>query len=116
MTRFTVGTSENVSFPFYLRIPSWCKNASVLINGKKQQTKLAPGTYACIEREWKDGDEVVLNLPMEYAVRQWQVNKNSVSVDYGPLTLSLKIEEEYKQMPSTETAVWDSKWQEGADA
>ncbi len=51
---------------------------------------------------------------MEYAVRQWQVNKNSVSVDYGPLTLSLKIEEEYKQMPSTETAVWDSKWQEGS--
>ena len=116
MTRFTVGTSENVSFPFYLRIPAWCKNASVLINGKPQQTKFAPGTYACIEREWKDGDEVVLNLPMEYAVRQWQVNKNSVSVDYGPLTLSLRVEEEYKQMPSTVTAVWDSKWQEGADA
>lgn len=116
MTRFTVGTPKTVSFPFFLRIPSWCKNASVQINGKTQQAKLTPGTYACIEREWKDGDEVVLNLPMEYAVRRWQVNKNSVSVDYGPLTLSLKVEEEYKQMPSTETAVWDSKWQDGADA
>ncbi len=116
MTRFTVGTPKTVSFPFFLRIPSWCKNASVQINGKTQQAKLTPRTYACIEREWKDGDEVVLNLPMEYAVRRWQVNKNSVSVDYGPLTLSLKVEEEYKQMPSTETAVWDSKWQEGADA
>lgn len=116
MTRFTVGTSEAVSFPFYFRIPSWCKNASVLINGKQQQRRLLPEPSACIEREWKDGDEVVLNLPMEYAVRRWQVNKNSVSVDYGPLTLSLKIDEEYMQMPSTETAVWDSKWQEGADA
>ena len=116
MTRFTVGTPKTVSFPFYHHIPSWCKNATVQINGKTQQAKLTPGTYACIEREWKDGDEVVLNLPMEYAVRRWQVNKNSVSVDYGPLTLSLKVEEEYKQMPSTETAVWDSKWQEGADA
>ena len=114
--RFTIKTPKHVSFPFYFRIPSWCKDASVLINGKHQPAELASGTYACIEREWKDGDEVVLNLPMEYAVHQWQVNKNSVSVDYGPLTLSLKIEEEYKKMSSTETAVWDSKWQEGADA
>lgn len=42
MTRFTVGTSENVSFPFYLRIPSWCKNASVLINGKNSKQSLLP--------------------------------------------------------------------------
>lgn len=116
MTRFTVGTPKAISFPFYLRIPSWCKNASILINGKPQQVTLEAGTYARIEREWNNGDEIVLNLPMDYSVRQWQVNKNSVSVNYGPLTLSLKIDEEYRQVPSTETAVWDSKWQEGADA
>lgn len=114
--RFTVETPQAVSFPFYLRIPSWCKHASITINGQKQSGILAAGSYACLNREWKDKDEVVLNVPMDYAVREWQVNKNSVSVNYGPLTLSLKIQEEYKQLDSRKTAVWDSKWQEGADA
>lgn len=52
---------------------------------------------------------------MEISYRTWQVNKNSVSVDYGPLTLSLKIGEKYVKKNSTETAIWDSQWQEGAD-
>lgn len=53
---------------------------------------------------------------MNFSYRQWQVNKNSVSVDYGPLTLSLKIDEDYQQKDSRETGIGDSKWQEGADA
>lgn len=114
--RFTIGTSEEVTFPLYLRIPSWCQEASISINGKSSLNKLTAGTYACIRREWKEGDKVELNLPMSYSTRQWQVNKNSVSINYGPLTLSLKIDEEYKRLDSRETAIWDSKWQEGADA
>ena len=114
--RFTIETSKDVDFPFYLRIPSWCANASVSINGQKVNSDLTPGSYAQINRRWSNGDEIILTLPMDYNVRRWQVNKNSVSVNYGPLTLSLKIKEEYKEMDSRETAIWDSKWQEGADA
>ena len=95
MTRFTVGTSENVSFPFYLRIPSWCKNASVLINGKKQQTKLAPGTYACIEREWKDGDHIQLELPMRISTSNWY--DDAVVIERGPLLYSLKMDEKWER-------------------
>ena len=113
--RFTIQTPENVKFPFYLRIPSWCAKASLSINGKKWSGKLPAGQYACINREWKDGDEIVLLLPMEISKRQWQVNKNSVSVNYGPLTLSLEIKERYERVNSIETAIGDSKWQEGAD-
>ena len=47
--------------------------------------------------------------------RTWQVNKNSVSVNYGPLTLSLKIAERYEKKDSKETAISDSKWQPNAD-
>lgn len=114
--RFTVTTPKSVAFPLYLRIPSWCKNASISVNGEKLNATLSPGKYAKIMREWSEADEVVLTVPMDFNYRQWQVNKNSVSVDYGPLTLSLKIDEDYQQKDSRATAIGDSKWQEGADA
>jgi len=113
---FTVQTPESVTFPLYLRIPSWCNNAVLSINGKQWKGKLPAGQYVRLYREWKDGDEITLSLPMELRMRQWQVNKNSVSVDYGPLTLSLEIKERYVQINSRETATEDSKWQEGVDA
>ena len=114
--RFTLTTPEKVSFPLYLRIPSWCKDASIAVNGQKLGVDLISGKYAKITREWSDADEIVLTVPMTFNYRQWQVNKNSVSVDYGPLSLSLKIDEDYQQKDSRETAIGDSKWQEGADA
>ena len=48
----------------------------------------------------QNGDRVELTLPMSLSMRTWQVNKNSVSVDYGPLTLSLKIAEKYVEKDS----------------
>lgn len=114
--RFTLNTPNKVTFPLYLRIPSWCKNASVSVNGKKQHATFTAGIYARINRDWNDGDQIELTVPMDYSTRQWQVNKNSVSVNYGPLTLSLKIDEDYKKLDSRETAIGDSKWQENADA
>lgn len=113
---FSINTPKDISFPLYLRIPSWSENATLSINGNKINTLLIPGQYARINREWSDNDEIILNVPMHFSTRTWQVNKNSVSVDYGPLTLSLKIDEQYKMLDSRETAIWDSKWQEGADA
>lgn len=113
---FTVETNEEtVKFPFYIRIPSWTRNVSLKINGKATAVNTESGNYLCIHREWKNGDKVEVNYPMEISYRTWQVNKNSVSVDYGPFTLSLRIAEKYVEKNSAETAIWDSKWQEGAD-
>ena len=67
----------------------------IWVNGKKVSVTPVAGKYLCINREWANGDRVELTLPMSLSMRTWQVNKNSVSVDYGPLTLSLKIAEKY---------------------
>lgn len=112
--RFTVSTDTDVRFPMYFRIPSWTAKASVSVNGK-HAGKAVPGKYVRIDRIWKDGDRVTLEFPMSLSMRRWQVNKNSISVDYGPLSLSLKIDEKYVRKNSSETAIWDSKWQKDAD-
>ncbi|KAA6352352.1 hypothetical protein EZS27_000302 [termite gut metagenome] len=112
---FKIETSKNVIFPFHLRIPSWTQNAQVLINNKRVKTELIPGKYLRIHREWKNGDSISVFFPMDLELKQWQVNQNSVSVNYGPLTLSLNIKEEYNKVSSIETAIGDSKWQKGAN-
>ena len=112
---FTVNAAKSVSFPLYLRIPAWCKNASVKINGVPVKVNSANGEYIRLAKTWKNGDKITLHLPMQLKVRQWAKNKNSVSVNYGPLTYSLKIEEKYIKEDSKKTAIGDSRWQAGAD-
>ena len=114
--RLTVQTDKEVEFPLYLRIPTWANQAQIHINGQKVTTPVTSGQYACIRRTWKNDDKVKLTLPMQLSLRTWQVNKNSVSVNYGPLTMSLKIREKYVKSDSKETAIGDSQWQKDADA
>jgi hypothetical protein len=112
---FTVQTKKAVTFPLYLRIPAWCKGAKVKVNGKPLSLQPQAGAYVKLVNTWKGGDKISLQLPMELTVREWEKNKNSVSVNYGPLTYSLKIDEKYVQKDSKATAIGDSKWQESAD-
>lgn len=99
---FTISTSQQVQFPLYLRIPGWCDNPQVSINGENVKMKASPRSYIKIDRTFNDGDKISLTLPMELSVKEWEHNKNSVSVNYGPLTFSLKIEEQKEQDGGTE--------------
>ena len=116
--RLTLHAEAPVAFPLYLRIPAWCAEASVLINGVKSDAAAAAGKYVCIRRTWNEGDVVTLALPMTFSRRVWPQNKSSVSVDYGPLTFSLLIGEDYRQRDSRDHAIVqdDSHWQAGVDA
>lgn len=114
--RLSIQTDNDVEFPLYLRIPTWTHQAQIHINGQKITVPVISGQYACIRRTWKNDDKVELTLPMQLSLRTWQVNKNSVSIDYGPLTMSLKIQEKYVTRDSKETAIGDSQWQKDADA
>ena len=112
----TLGMDKPTNFPLYLRIPGWCKAAELTVNGQSVAVTSEPGKFVRVEREWHPDDTVSLKLPMELAVRTWTQNHNCVSVDYGPLTFSLKIGEQYDKADPTKGAVRDAKWQATADA
>ncbi len=113
--KFTVHTEQAVSFPLYLRVPAWCPAAAVAVNGKSLAASNAAGKYLRLDRQWKEGDVVTLSLPMTLTVKEWTANHDSVSVNYGPLTFSLKIGERYVRRDSSKTAIGDSAWQKSAD-
>jgi hypothetical protein len=98
---FTIKTSAPVRFPLYLRVPGWCKAPEVTMN-KKTLEMYGSRSYIEINRRWADGDKVQLRLPMEIKLRKWTRNQNSVSVDRGPLTYSLKIGEKYVRAGGTD--------------
>ncbi|HVU98637.1 MAG TPA: beta-L-arabinofuranosidase domain-containing protein [Puia sp.] len=114
---FTVDSVKGggLAFPLYLRVPGWCTDATVTVNGADVPVRAVAGSWLRLERKWVAGDRVELRLPMSFTTRQWAANKNSESVNYGPLTFSLKIAESYKEMDGRQAAQGDSHWQAGAD-
>ncbi|MFC5410351.1 beta-L-arabinofuranosidase domain-containing protein [Larkinella bovis] len=91
--KFTLTTGKIVAFPFHLRVPAWCKKATVKINGKVWQ-EVDGNQIVTISREWKTGDVVDLELPMHLYKNTWF--ENSMSVERGPIVYALKMGEESK--------------------
>lgn len=63
--RFAIEPERPVDFAFKVRVPSWCRNPSVAVNGKAVTDRMAPGRTLVLSRTWKAGDRVELDFPME---------------------------------------------------
>jgi len=94
---FKISLSKPARFPLYLRVPRWSGAAVVQINGALAEVQPEPLSVIRIERVWKDRDTITLKLPMSITVRVWKKNKDAETVDYGPLTFSLKIDERWQR-------------------
>jgi hypothetical protein len=98
-----VETPKTVRFPLVLRVPAWCANPSVSVNGKPLPApKDAARGWLVVERAWSANDKVVLALPMKIRAQVWKENRNTVSVSRGPLTYSLKIGERWVREGGTD--------------
>jgi uncharacterized protein len=89
---FEIRTSIPIEFPFEVRIPSWCNEAVILLNGKEFRREHG-GQMITVNRTWQGGDKFTLVLPMEVRVSQW--GRNSRAIERGPLVYALKLEERW---------------------
>jgi len=104
--QFKVQTTKKVNFPFHLRIPQWCKNPTVTINGQVAASNSTNNIFV-IDREWSAGDVVELNLAMDFRYSKWF--ENSRGIERGPLVYALKIKEEWREV--TKKGYDDTFWE-----
>lgn len=88
---FDVRTAEKVQFPLWLRVPGWCENAAVTVNGTPLEMEMKPGSFVAVQREYSNNDRVVLHLPMSLKLTRWQ--RGGVGIERGPLVYALPVKE-----------------------
>ena len=83
---FVLKTTKPATFAVSLRIPAWAFGASVAVNGKREG--VSAGAFARVEREWKSGDRIEVELPMTARLETVDpVHANTVALMVGPLVL-----------------------------
>ena len=84
--QFEVKTSKAAEFAVNLRIPGWAEKASFAVNGKREAAQA--GTFARVERTWKNGDRIDLELPLSTRLEPIDsVHADTVALLVGPVVL-----------------------------
>jgi DUF1680 family protein len=91
---FEISTPKPAKFDWELRIPTWCAEGIVTLNGKElQRTK--GGHFVTIGRTWSGKDKLTLKLPMHVSTSNW--GRNSRAIERGPLVYALKLGEHWEK-------------------
>jgi len=77
-----------------LRYPGWAAadRPVVEINGEAQQVTAGPGGYIVLDRKWKEGDTIRLELPMAIDTEQLPDGSDYYAILYGPVVLAAKTD------------------------
>jgi DUF1680 family protein len=81
-------TPTEQTFTVNLRIPAWAAGASLKINGRHETHPLVPGSFAAIRRQWRTGDRIELDLPLQMRLQPVDAeHPDMVALLAGPLVL-----------------------------
>jgi len=87
--KITEGASH---FTLMVRYPSWVSAGmlKIKVNGKNIGYTVKPSSYIAIDRKWKKGDIVEIQLPMHTHIEHLPNIPNYVAILHGPILLGAK--------------------------
>lgn len=91
--KITVSNEQDTTFTYAVRIPGWCEDFVLTVNGEKTQYTVEKG-YAVLNRLWKNGDEICLTMDMPPVLVEANPNVREdigkVAVMRGPVVYCLE--------------------------
>ncbi|GAE93643.1 glycosyl hydrolase [Gracilibacillus boraciitolerans JCM 21714] len=92
-TKLTIDLERPATFTVSPRLPGWCRNVQILINGEIKDVPVDKG-YAKIKREWQNNDtiELLFDMPVEIVRShpEVRVNAGKVALQRGPILYCLE--------------------------
>jgi uncharacterized protein len=91
-TRLVLRLDKPARFALRLRHPVWVQSGlAVGVNGQAQAVDGPPGSFATVEREWRDGDVVEVRVPMSLRFEATADDPNRGAFLYGPIVLAADL-------------------------
>ncbi|ANQ52385.1 glycoside hydrolase family 127 protein [Flammeovirga sp. MY04] len=89
LVNITVEKAKKKPFDMMFRIPDWAIGTTVKVNGEAVDAKVKAGEFAVINRTWKKGDIITIDMPMEVTLVEAnplvEEARNQVAVKRGPI-------------------------------
>ncbi len=88
MVKITIEECKDLPFEIILRVPIWAEGTKILVNGD-DDIEAVPGQFAKIECQWKKGDVIQMEMPMEITFVEGHPRieevRNQVAIKRGPV-------------------------------
>lgn len=106
-TKLTV-TAGSAQLSLLIRYPAWVQDGAlqITVNGKKVTYTAHPSSYIAVNRVWKKGDVVLVQLPMHTTIERLPNVPNYIAFMHGPILLGAKTGTE----DMTGLIANDSRW------
>lgn len=97
-TTLTITAKSPQQVAINLRVPYWAEAGNVKVNGATLKVFSSPSSYLTLERAWKTGDKIEINLPMKLHIDAMPDDPSVQAMMYGPIVLAGRFDAVSKEM------------------